>query len=338
MIHLTVSLVNHISTFLFTLSGAIAWHLLASRKSRGDSFFGVRVEAGFAQSNAGRAIFREFRFRLWSCAGLAAFLVQFLGPAGVGAGIFLSSLLGWFVFAEAHRRTLQQAPVQPVPELRIASLTGDEQPESQWLGILDWLAMIVPPAIPALALIAALGRQSIDGTLLFMILFAFVLGLTCAANQWALRFRARSSDWASVPADSRRFRTYLGVMMALAFTLPISMISLSALLPGSPAYFGTVFPLEIFVLFLIWRIRFWLTKHLDRQSIDPMSDSCWKWGWCYRNPSDPALVVPMRTGVGLSYNCGRLGIRIVYAVVMALTFVSLVVTTLLSSKLAHMVR
>lgn len=339
MIEFSVGLVNHISTFLFTLSGGIAWHLLASRKSRGGSFFGVRVEPGFSQSDTGRAIFQHFRFRLWSLTVFAAIVVQFLGAAGVAAGIVLSSLLGWFVFAEAHRRTLQQAPVQPAPALRTASIALDDEPASPWLDVLDWLTMIVPPTIPVMALIFALTGGSMHGTLLFDILFSVVLGLMCAANQWALRFRARSSDWAASPAASRRFRTYLGFMLAAVFMVPTGWICETAILRSHPvAYFAILFAWETLWLVLVYRTRFWLTKHLDRQSIDPMSNACWKWGWCYRNPSDPALVVPMRTGVGVSFNCGRRGVQLAFGVVMALTVVSLVMSTVLSSSVAHMAR
>ncbi len=318
MILFIAALVNHVTTFVFTLIGAIAWQLLASRKSRSGSFFGVRVEPGFAESNTGRAIFQHFRFRLWSLMVFAAIVVQFLGVAGVGAGIVLSSLLGWFVFAEAHRRT--------------ASIAPDEEPANPWLDVLDWLTMIVPSALPATALMFALTDASMHGTLLFDILFSVVLGLMCAATQWALRFRARSSDWAASPAASRRFRTYLGFMLAAIFMVPIGWICDTAILHSRPmVYFAILFLWESLWLILVYRTRFWLTKHLDRQSIDPMSDSCWKWGWCYLNPSDPALVVPMRTGVGLSFNCGRAGVKVAFGVVMAMTVVSLVMTTLLSS-------
>jgi hypothetical protein len=262
-------------------------------------------------------------------------VAEFLGAAGIGAGIFLSFLAGSFVFAKAHRRTVQEAPSQPAPVLRRASVAGEPETAGAWLGVLDSLAMIVPPVIPAIALVAAWNRGSRDSALWFFLVFALLLGIMCAANQWALRFRARSSDWALTLHDSRRFRTYLGVMFALIFSGPISMISLIALLPDPLVFFASFIPLEALLFFFVWRIRFWLTKHLDLQSIDPMSDACWKWGWYYSNPSDPALVVPLRTGVGHSFNCGHTGVRLAYGLVMTLTVVSLVVTTVLSSHMAH---
>jgi uncharacterized membrane protein len=55
-----------------------------------------------------------------------------------------------------------------------------------------------------------------------------------------------------------------------------------------------------------------------------MADSCWKWGSVYYNPEDPAIVVPLRTGMGQSFNCARPSVWVVGGAVMALTIVSLV--------------
>ena len=50
---------------------------------------------------------------------------------------------------------------------------------------------------------------------MFPVFFGLILGLMCAGNQWALRFRARSSDWAPTAAASHKYRTYLGVKMCI---------------------------------------------------------------------------------------------------------------------------
>jgi hypothetical protein len=66
-----------------------------------------------------------------------------------------------------------------------------------------------------------------------------------------------------------------------------------------------------FVLVLALKWRHWLTSHQAKHSGDPMSDACWKWGFFYFNPSDPALVVPGRTGIGQSFNCARPSVWVV---------------------------
>jgi uncharacterized membrane protein len=89
-------------------------------------------------------------------------------------------------------------------------------------------------------------------------------------------------------------------------------------------YFLVTFPAQALWLVFIWRMRKWLTNHLATESIDPMSDACWKWGSVYYNPNDPAIVVPLRTGVGESLNCARPSVWVVGGAVMALTIASLV--------------
>lgn len=38
---------------------------------------------------------------------------------------------------------------------------------------------------------------------------------------------------------------------------------------------------------------------------DSTPDRCWKGGLIYYNPSDPALMVPKRLGIGYTLNLGR---------------------------------
>lgn len=335
MTEFLLAFVNRVALLTFSLTPAIAWQLMTKRgQTRAGSFFGVRVKPDFGESPIGRVIFREFRFRLWLSALSVAAVVQVLPfRAGIAAGPLLTWLLGWILFSAAHRRTLREGPVLPAPALRAASIANDESGGLR-LDVLDWLAMLLPPAIPAAATVLLLihGRgapRGLSGIVRFNVFYAMVLGLMCAANQWALRFRARSSDWAPTRAASRKFRTYLGVMFASIFMFPISQICLFAVAdghPDMPMYFAVSFPVEALWLVFVWRLRFWLVKHLATESSDPMSDACWKWGFFYFNPADPALVVPLRTGVGQSFNCGRPGVLAFLVLVMAVTLVSLALT------------
>ena len=328
-----IGAVNHLIAFQFALVAPLAWHLMASRRrSRDNSFFGVRVQPGFAESETGRAVFRQFRARLWWSALVFAGLVLPLPfPFSVGIAVLFSGMPGWALFARAHRRVQREAEVQPVPALRVASPMAEGEPLNRWLDALDWLCIIVPPALPITALALVLSRRSPGAEVDFDILFSFCLGLTCAATQWALRFRARSSDWASTPDASCRFRTYLGLMCTLAFISPISGICFFVATAGRKidmaVFFGITWAWLALAVFLVWRLRFWLSKHLDRQSMDPMSDACWKWGFCYSNQADAALVVPLRTGVGFSYNFAHLGVRMGTVVLTAVLVVSLVIST-----------
>jgi uncharacterized membrane protein len=54
-----------------------------------------------------------------------------------------------------------------------------------------------------------------------------------------------------------------------------------------------------------------------------MPDDCWKWGSCYFNRNDPALVVPARSGFAYSFNMARPSLWAVASLVALVTVVSL---------------
>jgi hypothetical protein len=333
-----LTIANRVLSVIVSLLPAAVWHWTTARgQSRGQTLFGARTQPGFAESDTGRAILKEFRWRLWrwSVAGAAASVLIPISLATL-AGSSIAMLAGSVAFALANGRTQREAKVTAHSALRVASLLAGNEEGALWLSVVNSLAMLVPPALPAATLmILALHWSQLppkfhEGQWLFGLFFGLTMGLACTANQWALRFRARSSDWAPTRIDSRRYRTYLGAMQSLVFAfltfqlcVPILMQlhNTVAFLPHieSAAYFQVSLPAQALWLVFVWRMRFWLTNHIAAQSSDPMSDACWKWGYFYFNPSDPALVVPLRSGVGQSFNCARPSVWVVGGTVTLLT-------------------
>jgi hypothetical protein len=338
-----LALVNRGLSVIVPLSPAMVWHwMTVPGQSRGQTFFGRHVQPGFQESETGQAILKQFRRRLWwwCMAGAALSLLIPVRLASL-VGCLIGSLAGWVAFTLANRRTQQEAHAAAGSTLRVASLVAESEPEGVWLSVVDWLAMLAPPVVPAatLTILALHWSQlsapvrGLEGT--FPVFFGLMLGFMCAANQWTLRFRARSSDWAPDPGASHKYRSYLGLMQALVFAFPICQICILVLMRSNGAppylrhvemstYFRVCFPAEALWLLCVWRMHAWLRKHLASESADPMPDACWKWGWMYFNPSDSALVVPVRTGVGQSFNCARPGVWVVCGAVTALTIASLV--------------
>jgi hypothetical protein len=328
--------VNRVLSLIVSLLPAVIWYWISTLgQSRGQMFFGAHVQPGFIESNSGQAILKEFRRRLWWwCTSVAAASILLPVALALFAGSLLSSLAGSIAFAMANRRTQREAKVAVTTAVRIASLVVGTEADAWWLNGLDWVSMLFPPLIPTAALmIMALRssdvRTSFHGWQIFSVFFSLGMGLMCAANHWALRFRARTSDWAPTRSASHKYRTYLGAMQALIFSFLICQLCLPVLsgAGGSVAFlrrvnvldFRVILPVEIVWLGCVWRMRFWLTNHMSRESSDPMSDTCWKWGHFYFNPSDPALVVPMRAGPLQSYNYARASVWVVSGIVMALT-------------------
>jgi hypothetical protein len=318
---------------LFLLQAAV-WHWSTGRsQSRGSTFFGARVEAGFAESDAGLTIMRTFHWRLLSGAFVLATLTALNRPESIWTqgALFVSIAVNVALFALAHRQTRERAAPTPAPAQRVASLVNE--PESQWLTTLDWLAMIAPVMAPVATFVflAYYGRGFSEEFLserYSSAVLALAVGLMCSATQFALRYRARPSDWAPDPGASHKYRTYLGVMMATIFSLGNTQLCALELIDfrqtvswlrhwDMDMYFAVTFPLLALELIFVWRLRWWLSRHLAAGSVDPMHDACWKWGVFYFNRQDPALVVPMRSGVGFSPNHARLSVWVVIVLTFA---------------------
>jgi hypothetical protein len=243
-------------------------------------------------------------------------------------------------FALGRRRILREAPALAEPTTRTASLAIDDDQVTWWVGFVGWLAMLGPPLAPAATLVflalhwrepsSVFGRS---GNVL-MVLYGLVLGLCFGtANQWALLFRARSSDWAPTAAASHKYRTYLGAMLALVFGFMAWQMCWLVMVNYSdrvtwlrPFHRTTPTPLAVVFLFGLgaWGMHFWLKRHVATESGDPMADRYWTWGYFYCNPEDSALVVPARAGIGFSYNYARRSVQWVSAAVLMATVVMLV--------------
>jgi hypothetical protein len=309
------TIVRHGLSVLNALFSVAIWHWQNAReRSRGQTFFAVRVEPGFAETGVGQAIVKEFRRRLWwwSLAGAAA-CVLIPPELAAATGFMIAMLAGALAYALANRRTRREAAAAAEPTVRVASLAADDGPETLWLGVVDWLAMLVPPVAPAATLLfLALHGHHVP----LPVFVGLMAGLMCLTNQWALRYRARSSDWAPTPGASRKYRTYLGAQTAFVLTFVTLQFCAHALtrfngsgtwLRDLNVFSDSLWSLPAWALALVfaWRMRSWLTKHVATESSDPMPDACWKWGRIYFNPSDPALVVPRRTGLAQAYNWAR---------------------------------
>lgn len=339
----TWKIVDRGLSFLVAFLPAAVWHWQTARGlSRGQTLFAARVEPGFAETGAGQAILKQFRWHLWSWS-LAGAAASTLLPVDLAEplGPMISMLAGSVAYALANRRTRREAAAAAEPTVRVASLAAEARRETAWLGVVDWLAMLVPPAAPAATLLflACHWHQTLTDAVaapgILPVCLGLMIGLMCSATQWALRFRARSSDWAPTQGASRKYRTYLGALHAFVLPFITLQLCIRVVMPfkgtvawlsllDMPTYFLGSIPAWVAVLVCATGMRFWLTKHLATQCSDPMSDSCWKWGRIYFNPGDPALVVPRRTGVGPAFNCARPSVLVGGIVFTAFSIVVLV--------------
>ncbi len=327
---------------LFVFLQTALWDWQSSRQAaRRSMFFGARVFPEFIASARGDSILKRFRLRIWFLS-LAVVLACVLFPWRNSLSperldrlllfpIFGSMIGNLIIFGLANRQTRREAAVLPGPSTRTAALFVEQDESSAWLTVLDWLGILLPIGIPLVAITVVIlswnqhpGNYSPPAELR-RVVFMGVFGIFPAGTYFALRFRARSTDWAPNPRASRRYRTVLGLMQSSLFSFLIFNICWLSLTPLlNRETFGdlhTQFRVELLGLLSFIPIglgmRRYLRRNLARESTDPMPDHCWKWGYFYYNPADPALIVPLRSGTGCSFNHARRSVWFVGALLLS---------------------
>lgn len=302
--------------------------LWINAKTRQGTFFGVRAEPDFPNSDNGRAILRKFRRRVWLLALLASII--FAASLWFGRPIVASRIrsVAFYLimvgdvtaFAMASKETRVKAPPWREPLQRIAALFTEAEERSHGLAIVDWVAIPLPvlfPIVTALLFVLSWTQIPVDKRRdLVFVGIAAPLSIVSAFSYFALRFRARSRDWNPDPRASRKYRAMLGLGATSGVTFLSFVLCSLCVIDAVPLkeatqwrlleVFLSVFFLGLPVLFFgFFGMLWWLKRNVSAESGDPMPDTCWKWGYFYFNSDDPALVVPLRSGFGLSYNHAR---------------------------------
>ena len=257
----------------------------------------------------------------------------------VMGAVMTCGLAPLLAFALGRRRTLREADAPAEPTVRVASLVIEEEPENWWVELVDWLAMLGPPMAPAAKVVfLAFHWQEPSSAFtrsenLVTAVYGLALGLCFGtATQWALRYRTRSSDWAPTATASHKYRAYLGAMTAFIFGFLTWQMCWQVMMSYSDSVswlrpFHRTTPALPMVLFLFplcaWGMRLWLKRHIATESGDPMADRYWKWGYFYFNPEDPALLVPLRSGIGFSHNYAHRSVWLVLGAATMMTLAAL---------------
>lgn len=327
------------ATLIFFVSlQTLIWNKEAGTQHARGTMFGARVGPGFLVSAEAGSIRRKFRVRTWlfTLAVILAFVLLAgrvtLDPAVFVTILIVASLFGnTIIFGLANRQTRRQAGLAPQPSTRTAVLSVAQDESSPWLTAVEWLGILLPLGIPvaSTAIVVArwneypVGFSSLNA--LKQVSLSGLFGVFPAATCYCLRFCARSSDWSSNPLASRRYRTVHGLMVSATFSFIILQMDWTALMPlvqgASFANMNTYFDYSIigYLCLLVGDVAMfrYLARHRSRESTDPMPDRCWKWGYFYYNPADPALIVPLRSGTAYSFNHARPAFWVVAAPVIA---------------------
>jgi uncharacterized membrane protein len=317
------------STMLFVLLLSIAlllnWLPLWRRSSL---WFGVTVAPDFHNTPDARRVLRQYRIEMWSLS--VALVLLWAGVHGAAAWMLAASpllqTLGAAVaFARGRNGTRPYA--QHPAGYRTATLAAASEhlPGGP-------LAIVVPYAV--LAVVAVLLHanwqrlpsrfpihwgidgtadrwaertwRSVDGPLLagvLVIALLHALGYMIVAASPRGRM-AGTADW-----TARFRRANLRMIVAIGWTLA-ALFGVLALNPYLLHGDGLVIPVWL-MLAAILAVTAGFVWPIVRISQEPGSgsdgtpDECWKLGQIYYNPSDPALMVEKRFGVGYTINFGN---------------------------------
>jgi uncharacterized membrane protein len=301
---------------------AVIFHVMP-RLSRPDILFSVTVSEAFA-AGAGRALVSRYRAIVWSSA--AAWLaIGLLLPAlvpGAGRNGFLmmgvvcgNALVAANAWYWAHRQARGHA-VAP-SAVRVASLVPRDTslPGGALVG-LGPFAVLLATAL----LVYVNGGGTIRPLRLLALGAVFVAMMLTLAVTMARRSRQVAVDGPAAAAEQRfrRVNIFGPVLAAYAAAIMLSAGTIESIPALGNAVTGKawllVMPMMLFnVGVMVWMFRVGQGGHRAvapgaRQDVhgDATPDHAWKIGGMYYvNPSDPAMWVENRIGLGYTLNLGN---------------------------------
>jgi uncharacterized membrane protein len=296
---------------------------------RNGIWFGVTVAPGYQDGPEARTVLHSYRIAIWLLA-LAAITVTAFGPPAIFPWAFPVAMTleiggALAAFAYARRQTLPHG-VRATP-LRTASLVS--APERLPGGI---AAALVPFAVlTAAALYLYLNWNRIperfpvhwgidgspdrwsartwQGVYTPLLLGAVHCGVMLLIGLGILHASPRGRVPANAAATTQFRRAMLQFLVATVWGMAflLAAVSLGRVFAERP--FGNLPPLAISVALIALTIPFlWRIIRINRTiggGGDGTPDECWKLGFFYCNPADPALFIEKRLGIGYTCNFGN---------------------------------
>jgi uncharacterized membrane protein len=290
-------------------------------------WFGVTVAPGYSDGPDARRVLQRFRIAIWllalAAAGMAVLGASAEVPWALAAAVTLEIGGALAAFAHARRQTLPHA-VRPSP-VRSASLT--DAPEGMPGGI---FAVLVPFAILAATAVYLYVNWShiperfpvhwgIDGSpdgwsartwqgvYTPVIVGAIQSGFILLVGLGILRASPRGRVAANAAATAQFRRVMLQFLVATVWGMAL-LLAAVALVPRSGNSIETL-PLLIMLglsaLAIVFVVRLVLINRTLMSGGDGTPDACWKLGFLYINPADPAIFVEKRLGLGYTCNFGN---------------------------------
>jgi uncharacterized membrane protein len=296
-------------------------HLLP-QFTRPDLFFGVTVEPAFRNTDGARRILRNYRIALWcsaiaACAlilllhrPVAALILYAIGTCGAQVASHRSALIG----AVPRSTTIEvdlSAPRESIPGGLLAAIL----PFVVLLGIGLWAVphiVQLPSRLPV--------HWGFDGpnrwvmtssrTIIVLLVQHALICLVLIASALGVLHWSRRISLAAA-ASERQFRRRAVVLILTVEYLTI--LPPVFILLQAPALAMQVWIVTLPITVLAFVTSLMRTgqggARLNASSGDPIgdrtADARWIGGFIYFNPTDPALLVERRTGIGWTLNFGN---------------------------------
>jgi uncharacterized membrane protein len=293
--------------FVVMVIGCMPFYLLP-KTFRGGTFFGVTVDATFPSSEEANRVVRYYRRPL--------FLTSVLSLIAIGAIVtrsganqpfaFTSFFVAHFAvaigaFIAANKRTRPFA--RPQTGSRRASLEPRKRSlPGGWALLLGPMLIACACGCMVLSRRAELPLEAFRGAMSVVLAGVCVSGLFLWMAYLSI-FRARQMP----ESRSRRYGHFTGLIVAYSFALLNAATALAAAKVIPLVSSGSVFAGVILLCCAGLLIAFSITLRTRPQLVgtEETPDECWKWGFIYYNPQDPAFLVEKRIGYGWTLNCGN---------------------------------
>jgi uncharacterized membrane protein len=338
---------THLPWIIFGLAVLFA---LTPRWTRPDLYFAVTVQSDFAFTPQARRILRQYWLELALHTMIALGLA---GLVGLNAGRAVPIALAWeiigftWAMARAHRATIayRSAP-DPVREVSLSA--PSRKLPGGWPLALGPLVILAASAIYAVAAWYKLPARIavhwgvhgadrwVDKTPLnvggLLALLASVSVGILLLSYGILHWSRRISVTGERARSESHFRDGILWLMVISQYLAVVPVVLLAFRPDAPAaWVWPTFTLVVIAIALLVLIRMGqggsrVVGHAAGDGLptgDHTPDTAWKWGQFYYNPSDPALIVEKRFGLGYTFNFGNRWSWVLLMVLLLPAFVSI---------------
>ena len=292
-------------------------------------WFGVTVAPGYSDGPEARGVLHRFRIAIWILALAAAGMAVLGAPAQVSWAFHAAMTLevggALAAFAHARHQTLPHA-VRPSP-VRSASLS--DAPEGMPGGI---FAVLLPFAILAAAAVYLYlnwnhiperfpvhwdidgspdrwGARTWQDVYTPLLVGAIQSGLILLIGLGILRASPRGRVAANAAASAQLRRVILQFLVAGVWGMALSLAAVSVARVAGDRLFGTqllvLIGVGLVALALVFVVRVIRINRTLMSGGDGTPDQCWKLGFLYFNPADPAIFVEKRLGIGYTCNFGN---------------------------------